>query len=213
MFLIDCPWCGPRDQSEFKPGGEAHIARPPMSADMTDDAWADYVFMRRNPKGVHFRSGGSMSMVPALVSTPRATGDRQRFPGVIPMARRRRLELAALLPKTPCGEPVIGSARWRSPPTARDRTNASRAPRDLATLSPGGRGMSQPFLGTAAGGLIDRGPAARLYLRRRPLTTGCRRHGWPPPGWRTAFHMVGAASSTTTARILTCRKSRTRWFS
>ena len=28
MFLISCPFCGERDQSEFKAGGEAHIERP-----------------------------------------------------------------------------------------------------------------------------------------------------------------------------------------
>ena len=28
MFLITCPYCGEREQSEFKAGGEAHIERP-----------------------------------------------------------------------------------------------------------------------------------------------------------------------------------------
>ena len=53
MMEIDCPWCGPRDQSEFRCGGEAHIVRPLQSAGMSDAEWADYVFMRRNPRGVH----------------------------------------------------------------------------------------------------------------------------------------------------------------
>ena len=52
MLWIDCPWCGARPESEFRYGGEAHIARPDPAA--TDDAgWADYLFMRTNPKGVH----------------------------------------------------------------------------------------------------------------------------------------------------------------
>ncbi|HET8728665.1 MAG TPA: sarcosine oxidase subunit delta, partial [Alphaproteobacteria bacterium] len=34
MFLISCPWCGPRDQREFKPGGEAHIVRPLQPAEL-----------------------------------------------------------------------------------------------------------------------------------------------------------------------------------
>ena len=25
MFVINCPYCGEREQSEFKAGGEAHI--------------------------------------------------------------------------------------------------------------------------------------------------------------------------------------------
>ena len=28
MLLIECPWCGARDESEFTYGGEAHIVRP-----------------------------------------------------------------------------------------------------------------------------------------------------------------------------------------
>jgi len=54
MLLITCPHCGPRDEIEFSYGGEAHIARPVGSETMTDAQWADYLFMRKNPKGVHF---------------------------------------------------------------------------------------------------------------------------------------------------------------
>ena len=53
MFLIDCPFCGPRWQTEFVCGGEAHIDRPPEPDKLSDDEWADYVFMRTNPKGLH----------------------------------------------------------------------------------------------------------------------------------------------------------------
>ncbi|WP_439813794.1 sarcosine oxidase subunit delta [Zavarzinia sp. CC-PAN008] len=50
MLLISCPWCGPRDEIEFHCGGEAHIVRPdPETA--SDAVWADYLFMRTNPKG------------------------------------------------------------------------------------------------------------------------------------------------------------------
>ena len=54
MFLIKCPWCGERDQSEFGYGGEAHITRPENSAEMSDSEWADYVFHRKNTLGVHY---------------------------------------------------------------------------------------------------------------------------------------------------------------
>ncbi len=54
MLLITCPYCGPREESEFTCGGEGHIARPTGSEAMTDAAWADYLFMRKNPKGVHY---------------------------------------------------------------------------------------------------------------------------------------------------------------
>ena len=50
MLLIPCPWCGPRDEIEFRYGGEAHISRTDPAAD--DAAWADYLYMRDNPKGI-----------------------------------------------------------------------------------------------------------------------------------------------------------------
>ena len=53
MFLIPCPWCGPRDQSEFRCGGESHIVRANEPAALSDHEWADYLFMRSNPKGLH----------------------------------------------------------------------------------------------------------------------------------------------------------------
>jgi len=53
MLLIECPWCGARDESEFSYAGEAHIARPLETENLSDEAWADYLFMRKNPKGLH----------------------------------------------------------------------------------------------------------------------------------------------------------------
>ena len=53
MFLITCPWCGPRAESEFSCGGEAHIMRPLDTDALTDAQWGDYLFMRKNPKGLH----------------------------------------------------------------------------------------------------------------------------------------------------------------
>lgn len=54
MLLIKCPWCGERDQTEFTPHGEAHIVRPENPAELSDEQWGDYVFFRKNPKGVHY---------------------------------------------------------------------------------------------------------------------------------------------------------------
>ena len=53
MFLISCPWCGPRDETEFAYGGEAHIVRPPEPEALSDAEWADYLFMSKNPLGRH----------------------------------------------------------------------------------------------------------------------------------------------------------------
>ena len=51
MMLLTCPWCGRRDENEFACGGTTHIVRPDLAA--TDAVWADYLFFRDNPKGVH----------------------------------------------------------------------------------------------------------------------------------------------------------------
>lgn len=53
MLKIDCPWCGPRDETEFRYGGEAHIARPTNPDQLDDSQWAEFLFMRTNPKGWH----------------------------------------------------------------------------------------------------------------------------------------------------------------
>jgi len=53
MLLIPCPWCGEREETEFRCGGEAHIVRPKQPAALSDDEWADYLFMRTNPRDVH----------------------------------------------------------------------------------------------------------------------------------------------------------------
>ncbi|MDT9600222.1 sarcosine oxidase subunit delta [Sphingosinicella rhizophila] len=54
MMLIDCPWCGPREQLEFRCGGESHIQRPGPAEEISDETWGNYLFFRDNPKGVHF---------------------------------------------------------------------------------------------------------------------------------------------------------------
>lgn len=52
MLIINCPHCGPREESEFACGGEAHIARPLAENSLTDAQFADYLFLRDNPKGM-----------------------------------------------------------------------------------------------------------------------------------------------------------------
>ena len=52
MLLITCPHCGPREESEFSCGGEAHIARPLAENSLTDAEFAGYLFLRDNPKGM-----------------------------------------------------------------------------------------------------------------------------------------------------------------
>lgn len=53
MLTIDCPWCGPRGESEFVYGGEAGLARPGPAAAVDDATWSRYIYVRRNEKGAH----------------------------------------------------------------------------------------------------------------------------------------------------------------
>jgi sarcosine oxidase, subunit delta len=39
MQLIACPWCGSREESEFRPGGQAHISYPPDPGAMRAEEW------------------------------------------------------------------------------------------------------------------------------------------------------------------------------
>ncbi len=51
MLLIRCPWCGPRDETEYHYGGQAGVAYPEDPAALSDEQWARYLFFRDNPKG------------------------------------------------------------------------------------------------------------------------------------------------------------------
>jgi sarcosine oxidase subunit delta len=53
VLLIKCPFCGERAETEFSYGGEAGIKRPLDPKTLSDAEWADYLFMRSNPKGAH----------------------------------------------------------------------------------------------------------------------------------------------------------------
>jgi sarcosine oxidase, subunit delta len=55
MLVIKCPYCEEeRAELEFRAAGEAHIARPADIASITDEEFADYFFLRDNPKGLIF---------------------------------------------------------------------------------------------------------------------------------------------------------------
>lgn len=51
MLQIRCPWCGDRDEVEFGYGGQAGVPYPADPDALSDADWADYVFVRDNPKG------------------------------------------------------------------------------------------------------------------------------------------------------------------
>ena len=57
MLIVSCPVCGVSgDETDFHAGGQAHVARPASSRpdNVSDTEQRDYLFMRHNPKGLHF---------------------------------------------------------------------------------------------------------------------------------------------------------------
>lgn len=71
-MLIACPYCGPRDLSEFTYQGDATRTRPdPASADQA--AWNAYVYDRVNTAGDHAEfwqhSGGCRAHLKLVRST------------------------------------------------------------------------------------------------------------------------------------------------
>ncbi len=54
MLLIRCPYCNDElPELEYSYAGEAHVDRPPDPASLDDEAWRDFLFVRRNPRGLH----------------------------------------------------------------------------------------------------------------------------------------------------------------
>ena len=50
MQIFPCPFCGPRDETEFHYIGEPK-ARPEPAVSVSDAEWADYLWFNDNPKG------------------------------------------------------------------------------------------------------------------------------------------------------------------
>ena len=107
MFLINCPHCGERDQAEFSCGGEAHIARPKNPPELSDDQWAEYLFLRKNEKGVHYERWNHEYGCRQWFNLARNTATDEIL-AVYKMGEAPP-KLKANIPATPSGEPSIGS--------------------------------------------------------------------------------------------------------
>jgi len=54
MLQIYCPHCREnREEEEFSYSGEGHIVRPLNPEALSDKDWGDYLFFRKNPRGLH----------------------------------------------------------------------------------------------------------------------------------------------------------------
>ena len=54
MFHIYCPHCcEQREEEEFHVKGQAHVARPVDPEALSDEEWGNYLYFRKNPRGLH----------------------------------------------------------------------------------------------------------------------------------------------------------------
>ena len=55
MLLIRCPYCDEdRPEVEFSYAGEAHIERVKDPSKLSDTQWESFLFIRSNPRGIHY---------------------------------------------------------------------------------------------------------------------------------------------------------------
>jgi sarcosine oxidase subunit delta len=121
MFLIRCPNCGNRDITEFSYGGEAHIARPDRSESMSDAEWADYVFLRNNPKGLLAERWNHQAGCRRWFNAVRNTATDEIL--AVYKVGEPRPDVKANLPATPSGE-AFGSGNDGTKVAPADEVNA-----------------------------------------------------------------------------------------
>lgn len=126
MLLIPCPWCGPRDETEFHYGGQAHVPYPEDPASLTDEQWARYLFFRDNPKG------------PFAERWSHAAGCRRWFNAV------RDTSTNEILTVYRAGEPRPQPTEPPSRPTRPSSSSARPAFEDKAVQAEGGSGGAAP---------------------------------------------------------------------
>ena len=84
MQQFPCPFCGPRDETEFHFGAEAGRTRPEGDG-VTDDLWSAYLYLNDAPRGparevwVHLTCGEFFVMERDTLT--RAVAASQAVPG------------------------------------------------------------------------------------------------------------------------------------
>ncbi len=83
MQLIECPWCGPREEVEFHYGGQAHVAYPPTRRRWTTASGPSTCSSATTPRACS-ASAGRTPPAAAAGSTPNATPSRTSSRGSTP---------------------------------------------------------------------------------------------------------------------------------
>ena len=78
MMLLPCPWCGPRNVSEFRYVSEL-VPRPDPAA-ATPGAWRDYLYLRDNTRGWVTETWYHRMGCRKFITVQRHTGTNQTRP-------------------------------------------------------------------------------------------------------------------------------------
>ncbi len=112
MLIINCPYCGERDQSEFSNGGQAHVPRPKDPDKLNDKEWSEYVFFRLNPKGIFFERWVHTHGCRKWFNAARNTSTDEILKIYKLSEKPPILNEFKNTPKTPSGEPELGSGNF-----------------------------------------------------------------------------------------------------
>ena len=112
MLIIECPYCGRRDQSEFSNGGEAHVKRPDGSSEISDREWSEYVFIRSNTKGIFYERWVHSHGCRKWFNCVRDTSTDEILKIYKIDEERPKLDSFKNNVKTPSGEPSLGSGNF-----------------------------------------------------------------------------------------------------
>ncbi|MER5517379.1 sarcosine oxidase subunit delta family protein [Streptomyces sp. NPDC002763] len=195
MLLIPCPWCGPRDESEFHYGGQAHVPSPETPASLTDEEWARYLFFRANPKG------------PFAERWSHAAGCRRWFNAVRDTSTNEILTVYRAGEPRPTA-PLSARPAFEAEAVQADGGSGGTAPGGVEVAAPledgkGRSGGGPAFIsGSAAGPL--RTPTGGRIDRSTPLTftfDGTQYQGYQGDTLASALLANGVTQSATSIRL------------
>ncbi len=89
-MLIPCPFCGPREHSEFAYGGDATVRRPREATPAWGPAWQACVYERANPRGPHQEYWQHALGCRQWLVVTRDTGTHEVLDSVLAEARAER---------------------------------------------------------------------------------------------------------------------------
>jgi sarcosine oxidase subunit delta len=145
MLLIHCPYCEEdRPELEFRHAGQAHLVRPANMAEISDEEFESYFFIRDNPKGLtyerwrhihgcaRFFNAVRDTITDKFVTTYKAGEKKPALPATAKapaakpaQAKAARTRVAKAAPRANSGA-ARKSSSAKKPTTARPKTGSAK---------------------------------------------------------------------------------------